>query len=522
MKGEKKILKGIILFFAGMMVLGMVSRAADSVTVPKVQVQSPSRDSLTFQVSGEGKITAEKEKVVFLPEGGKLVSFAAVGQQVKKGDTIASFDVEDLKKKREACKAEIEKQELAIQQETLSGTPSAQTREQDAAERTVSQTSEKLQAAKEERNRLQNEYDALLKKQEAAKQKAKQETAGNQETVKEQEDTQQQEMVRNQETAKEQTDSREQETTQKQETQKQETPQEQSNIQQQDLAYEEEKNELKAQIQAAQDKVDSLEDSLQSARDALSDAKKNDANTEENNEKQKNLSELSIESMQIDLKQKNEELEQIEALLSKSGKVEASEEGIVMEASLTTGAQTTGQEYLVIGSGNESFTADVERKAAAYLSEKDEVTFTMKGSQEPLKGTIEKIQNNAEDSRENSDAEQDSGNSDEKVRILVKLEKNNLPIGTALEFKITKESETNYDTIIPIAALREDNQGKYVLILRQEETVLGTEWIASRVKVTLLDQDDSKAAVESALLSDDQIIIGSNKSIQEGDRVRVE
>lgn len=490
MKNEKTILKWIVLFFVGMMVLGIVSRAADSVTIPKVQVQSPSRDSLTFQLSGEGKLTAEKEKIVFLPAGGKLVSFSAVGQQVKKGDTIAVFDTGDLKEKKKECEAEIEKQELAIRQETLSGIPAAQTREQDAAERTVSQINEKLQAAEKELDQAQARYDALINKQEAARKKAQQENA---------------------EAGQAGSDAN----TAGDMSGKQE------NTGNKDASYEEEKAEMKAQVQAAQDKVDSLKESLQAAQDALSDAKKNDANTAENNERQKTLSDLSIESMQIDLKQKKEELKEIKELLSESGKIKASAAGTVLEAPLTTGMQTSGQEYLVIGTGSGRFTANVEAEAAVYLSKGDEVSLTPKGTQEPLKGTIEEIQN-ITDTQDSDDSGQDSAGSDEQVRIIVKLEKNDLFIGTAMSFKIAKESESSYDTVIPLAALREDSQGKYVLILREEETVLGTEWVTARVMVTILDKDDSNAAVESALMSDDQIIIGSSKSIQEGDRVRVE
>lgn len=476
MKGEKKILKWILLFFTGMMVLGIVSRAADSVTVPKVQVQSPSRSTLNFQISGEGKLTAEKEKLVFLPSGGKLISFAAAGQSVKKGDVIAVFDTKDLREKKKACETEIEKQELAIEQETLNGTPSAQTREQDRAERTVSQIREKLQAAEKELNQTQEKYHTFLNKQESEKKEESGKGKSRQETDEEQSE----------------------------------------NPNSSDV----EEEELKAQVQAAQDKVDSLKESLQEAQDAWEDAKKNDANTEANNEKQKKLSGLSIESMRIDLKQKKKEWEEINKLLEESGKVKATASGVVLEASLTIGMQTSGQEYLVIGTGNDRFTANVEPEEAVYLEAGDEVILTSKGTQKSLKGTIQEIQTGT--ILENDSSGQESSDSGDKTQMLVKLEKNDLAIGTIMTYKIVKESESNYDTVIPLTALREDSQGKYVLILRQEQTVLGIEWITAKVAVTILDQDFSNAAVESALMSDDQIITGSSKSIQEGDRVRME
>ena len=56
--------------------------------------------------------------------------------------------------------------------------------------------------------------------------------------------------------------------------------------------------------------------------------------------------------------------------------------------------------------------------------------------------------------------------------------------------------------------------------MEERQTVLGNEKMARRVNVTVSDSNDSKAAVEGALQSQDQVITGSTKNIVEGDRVR--
>jgi len=60
------------------------------------------------------------------------------------------------------------------------------------------------------------------------------------------------------------------------------------------------------------------------------------------------------------------------------------------------------------------------------------------------------------------------------------------------------------------------------LIVSQKEGILGNELQATRLDVTVIDKDTSTAAVEGAITYEDQIIIGSNKDITQGDRIRVQ
>ena len=51
--------------------------------------------------------------------------------------------------------------------------------------------------------------------------------------------------------------------------------------------------------------------------------------------------------------------------------------------------------------------------------------------------------------------------------------------------------------------------------------MLGTVQTARRVPVTVLEKDSENAAVESTLKDTDQVIVTSEKYVQEGDRVRI-
>ena len=59
------------------------------------------------------------------------------------------------------------------------------------------------------------------------------------------------------------------------------------------------------------------------------------------------------------------------------------------------------------------------------------------------------------------------------------------------------------------------------MVIRKQNSVLGTEWVTARVDITVKDRDSQMMCVESALTYADQVITGSNKAISEGDRVRI-
>lgn len=51
---------------------------------------------------------------------------------------------------------------------------------------------------------------------------------------------------------------------------------------------------------------------------------------------------------------------------------------------------------------------------------------------------------------------------------------------------------------------------------------MGTEWVTSRIDITIKDRDSQMMSIESMLTYSDQVITGSDKTISEGDRVRIE
>lgn len=92
--------------------------------------------------------------------------------------------------------------------------------------------------------------------------------------------------------------------------------------------------------------------------------------------------------------------------------------------------------------------------------------------------------------------------------------------GTTLNFAIGDKSKT-YDMIVPNGAVREDNNGKFILIIREKSSPLGNRYFAKRIDVDVTAKDDVNSAVTGELEGYEYVITTSTKAIKAGDQVRL-
>lgn len=92
--------------------------------------------------------------------------------------------------------------------------------------------------------------------------------------------------------------------------------------------------------------------------------------------------------------------------------------------------------------------------------------------------------------------------------------------GQTLNVSVGQKS-ANYDLIVPNSAIREDNNGKFVLIVQSKSSPLGNRYVASRVDVEVLASDDTQSAISGALYGYEFVITTSNKPVEAGKLVRL-
>ena len=257
-------------------------------------------------------------------------------------------------------------------------------------------------------------------------------------------------------------------------------------------------DDVTAKQQTYDDAVNARDDGVRTAKRALEDA-----NAPEGTDSTGKISKLDKEKLQM-------ELQKLEALLAAGGQIKAPIKGIVTKIAVTTGDKTMdGTAMLLADTTNGSkFVAQVPVDQEKYLAKNDPVVIKPGNNGNPVEGLkVESVKANEENK--------------EMLDVTVKLPADTLEIGTAAEFEVTRMSKT-YRTCVPISAIHEDNNEKFVYVIQETESVLGNELKAQKVVVKVLDQNENFAALsDGAVTSDQKIITGTDKNISGGSRVRL-
>lgn len=92
--------------------------------------------------------------------------------------------------------------------------------------------------------------------------------------------------------------------------------------------------------------------------------------------------------------------------------------------------------------------------------------------------------------------------------------------GQPLNVSVGQKS-ANYDLIVPNSAIREDSNGKFILIVESKSSPLGNRYVATRVDVEVLASDDTQSAVSGALYGYEFVITTSTQPVEAGKLVRL-
>ena len=175
------------------------------------------------------------------------------------------------------------------------------------------------------------------------------------------------------------------------------------------------------------------------------------------------------------------------------------------------GAKTAADEEVVTLSCDDRgfvFEGVLDKESAQHFiaGDKGELSFQADGSTQKIEVAINSVSTSDEE---------------DKVFVSAILPEGSYSVGLPAQLSLSRKSET-YQSCLPITALRTDSRGDHVLVIRRQNSVMGTEWVTARIDINVKDRDSKMMSVESALTYSDQVITSSNKAIAEGDRVRIE
>lgn len=274
--------------------------------------------------------------------------------------------------------------------------------------------------------------------------------------------------------------------------------------------------------------IESVKQAMNNAKTALDNANDEEKNTlKEDYNQKKSEYEAAVKAKEAalleskraledskdeDQKSKlNSKLSELQAIQNNKGKIISGKDGTITKVHVTSGDITS--EAAAISMADESernqFVGQITKTAGEKLTVGQKASINTSSSIAPMESLkIDAIKENKENP--------------ENLDIIVKLPKGEGKIGEQGSLKIAQESK-QYSVCIPLEALRVEKNEHFVLVMSKKDTVLGSEDVAMKVKVEIGEKNSEFVGIKDGVLSiGDEVITTSNKSIENGDRVRKE
>lgn len=226
-------------------------------------------------------------------------------------------------------------------------------------------------------------------------------------------------------------------------------------------------------------------------------------------------SELSLSSQndtiadtEKELKELKEELAKVEAEAT-DATIVSPVEGTVISVSKTAGESTAAAEEValiqVAGKGMKcSFS--VTNDQAAKVKVGDVAQLQNAWYYDDVMVTLSKIKPDPDDPG--------------KRKLLEFTVEGAIQNGDSLSISVGEKS-AEYDCVVPNSAIREDKNGKFVLIIQEKSTPFGNRYKAKRVDAQVMASDETKSAIMADIDSWDYVITTSNQPVEAGDQVRL-
>lgn len=509
--GKKLFLRLFAEFMLVMFVFTFLSRSADSMTVAQVKMETPQERVIEHKVSADGKIIQNQEIAVTTEEGIQVATVnVSEGETVKMGDVLMVLSMPSL---REA----IREQRLQIQtlQLTNAGIYSSNQVEQQTRSRAKQRAVDDYNTAKSdgqrEVRRAKRAWEKAKEKLQNYRKKAKQKQGLNKAKSNNRKAKQTKNFV-NSETIMEKIESAENKGKQDEGNMLicsmnagiSNNTDSKTNTMNMESSNTSENDNEESLLNLVEEAKTAYEDALKNYRNSLKTAKRaiEDAEVPASNDNSDKINDLQIAQYQRKLKK-------LEKLKKQKGKIYAPKAGVITSVGVLCGNMTTSDAAFRMAdvSNGVKCTAQFSKEDAKYLTSTADVTLTTDSSDKLVENlSIDTVSANAEDSN--------------LFDVTVNLSKNQFSMGENVQIEVNARSK-EYPITVPLNAISEENGKDYVYVAREKDTVLGQEYYAQKIEVTVSDKNSSYAAIEEGGIDAQQeVIISSDKTINNGDRIR--
>ena len=529
MMERKTVQKLTVAFFGGMVLFTVLSRAAYQQGTAVVHTAAPSSGTVSHTVRLTGKAVQNQEIAVTTLPGLRVGAVLVTeGQQVAAGEPLFTLDMDYLEEILEEKRQELRKQQLSVQdswsqayaQDRARETAKEQAQENyDAAVSGAEDTLGRAEEAVDKAQRALDDYYAGVTGDEEKKaaladacREAERELDAAKTTLSDLEAERDAAIAQ----AAAQVETEEEKAAAAAEVEAEYAPrilEAQGTVTEAEGALDRANQDLAAFTPGERPREEDLKAALEKAEEARDQAESSLSGTKRTYGQAVETAFLpggtnhSAQIGQITYDQQAGNLKKLEALLEGQGQVTAPVKGVITGVSVRTGQMTTDTTALLLADSAQGWnlSAEVTQDQSKYIGTGDKVTVRLESSGKEYK-----------DLAVTAFFPKEEGGS-----LTVALPAADIPLGARLSLSCTRRSQA-YQTCVPLSALHMDAQNRaYVLVPETVNTVLGREIRAAKISVTVLDKNETTAAVEGPLTGK-EVIVSADRAVDSGSRVRVE
>lgn len=247
-------------------------------------------------------------------------------------------------------------------------------------------------------------------------------------------------------------------------------------------------------------KISEQKDTVDNLYAALEIKKQTDSVTNESNQ-------LDLEAKKKDIERQKEKVEKLKSEAF-DAVVTAKMGGTIESVSVTAGSEVAAGTVAAVISVSDlgytvSFSVKNDQAKKVKVGDKAEITSWYWG--DSFSATL-------------SEVKTDTTNPQTQKTLVFNVTGSDISTGQTITLSMGSKGQP-YSAVVPNAAVREDSNGKFVLVMEAKSSPLGNRYKAVRYDIEVLAKDDNNTAV-NGLMGSEYVITTSTKPIQAGDQVR--
>ena len=253
--------------------------------------------------------------------------------------------------------------------------------------------------------------------------------------------------------------------------------------------------------------LDMLEEDIKAKQRTLDDLITALNKTKASDDNASKITNLDLEAKKKEIEKQKEKIAKLKEKADTT-EIKSKYSGVVSSINIKPGDETVPDMPLItIDLADEGYTVQVSVSSDKVMKVK--------------KGTAAEIVNNWSGKAEAvlTDIKNESG-ANSRSKTLVFSVTGDVSSGSFLDLSIPCGSGS-YDAIVPKSAVRQDNNGSFVLTVRSKSSPLGNRYYAEKVSVEVLASDEVSSAVSGNIMNGDFVITTSSRAIAPGDQVRM-